>query len=128
MAMETTPEVILATLDAGGMDEFETSAERLAAAGRELRPLARGLHVPALVVTGELDRVALPHWARALASDTGGELATIPRAGHVPNARKPVDFNLAVRHFAERVAARPRRQRSASGVGPALLDTVTRPR
>jgi pimeloyl-ACP methyl ester carboxylesterase len=105
MALETTPEVILATLEATKVDDFDCSAERLALSHDQLRPLARGLGVPVLVVTGELDQVAPPHWARALASDTGGELAVVPQAGHVPNARKPVAFNLTVRAFAERVTA-----------------------
>ena len=105
MCLETTPDVVLATLDASDMDKFENSAERLAQAGRELRPLAQQLRMPVLVLNGELERVALPHWARALAEDTGGELVIVPGAGHGPG-RKAVRFNLELCRFAERVAAR----------------------
>ncbi len=103
MALETTPEVVLATLDAGGMDRFECPADRLAEAGRELRPFATQVRQPVLVLNGELERIALVHWARALAEDTGGDLVVVPGAGHAPG-RKPVPFNLALRRFAERVS------------------------
>ncbi len=104
MALDTTPEVILATLDASGLDRLHCAADRLAAAAAKLRPLAAQVHCPVLVVQGELDRVALPRWARALADDTGGELTMIEGAGHHPGGRKPVRFNLELRRFVELVA------------------------
>ena len=102
MCLETTPEVVLATLDAAEISEYESSAESLAAAGRLLRPIVRQLRLPVQVIVGELEQVALPHWGRALADDTGGEFELIPRAAHFPG-RKAVPFNLALRSFAERV-------------------------
>jgi pimeloyl-ACP methyl ester carboxylesterase len=105
MALETTPEVVLATLDASDMDKFECSAERLAQAARELRPIVTQLEMPVLVMAGELERVALPRWAAALAEDTGGELVVVPGAGHGPG-RKAVAFNLGLRRFVESVGAR----------------------
>jgi pimeloyl-ACP methyl ester carboxylesterase len=105
MSLETNGDVVLATLDAAGMRDNRWSAERLAEAGAALRPLARGLTCPVLVIEGELDPIALPHWARALADDTGGRLVTIPEAGHVPCGRKPVIFNLVLQEFVESVRA-----------------------
>jgi pimeloyl-ACP methyl ester carboxylesterase len=104
MSLETTPEVVLATLDASDMADYESSAERLAQTYTELRPLVRQLRVPSLVMVGEKERVAMPHWAAALAEDLRGELQVIPGAGHVPG-RKAVPFNLGLRRFVEGVAS-----------------------
>ena len=103
MFMCTTPEVIVATLDASQMDQRTCSAERLEEAGQQLRPLAQQLRCPALVIQGVLDGIALPHWARALAEDARAELVMIEDAGHTLNARKPVRFNLALREFVDRL-------------------------
>jgi pimeloyl-ACP methyl ester carboxylesterase len=105
MSLETSGDVVLATLDAVGMRDTRRSAGRLAEAGTSLRPLARGLTCPVLVIEGELDPIAPPHWAQALADDTRGRLVTLPEAGHVPGGRKPVIFNLALREFVESVRA-----------------------
>ena len=105
MSLETTPEVILATLDAGGMADHDCTADRLREAGASLRLLARRVRRPVLVLEGGLDAIAPPHWARALAQDTGGEFVLIENAGHHPGGRKPVRFNLELRRFVERVAA-----------------------
>jgi pimeloyl-ACP methyl ester carboxylesterase len=105
MSLETTPEVVLATLDAYGMADYHCTADRLREAGAALQPLARQLRRPVLVLGGALDRIAPPHWARALAQDTGGELVLIENAGHHPGGRKPVRFNLELRRFVERVGA-----------------------
>lgn len=104
MCLETTPEVVVATLDAGDMDNFECSADRLVQAKADLEPVVRQLSMPVLVMVGELEQVALPHWAAAMAEDAGGELVVIPGAGHVPG-RKGVRFNLELRRFLEGVAA-----------------------
>lgn len=104
MCLETTPEVVLATLDSTNMHQYETTAESLAESGRRLQPLVSQLRLPIQVVVGELDRACLPHWGRALADDTGGEFELVPGAGHFPG-RKAVPFNLALRRFAEGVSA-----------------------
>jgi len=62
-----------------------------------LRPVATALRCPTLLVRGELDSIALAHWAQALARDTGGELVMIAAAGHVPGE---------LRRFVERVVSR----------------------
>jgi pimeloyl-ACP methyl ester carboxylesterase len=103
MALETTGEVVLATLDASNAAEIECVADGLAEAGRLLRPIVRELRPPVVVIEGEHDAVALPHWARALADDARGEFELIRGAGHMPG-RKAVPFNLALRRFAESVA------------------------
>jgi pimeloyl-ACP methyl ester carboxylesterase len=105
MSLQTTHEVVLATLDASGMADHHCTADRLRESGAALRPLARRLRCPVLVVEGGLDAIAPPHWARALAQDTGGEFVLIDNAGHHPGGRKPVRFNLELRRFVERVAA-----------------------
>jgi pimeloyl-ACP methyl ester carboxylesterase len=104
MALETTPEVVLATLEAHGMADYHCTADRLRDAGATLRPLARRVRCPVLVLEGALDAIAPPHWARALAHDTGGEFCLIEDAGHLPGGRKPVRFNLELRRFVERVS------------------------
>jgi pimeloyl-ACP methyl ester carboxylesterase len=105
MSLETSPEVILATLDARGMASHHSTADRLREAGARLRPLARQVRRPVLVLEGALDEIAPPHWARALADDTDAEFVLIENAGHHPGGRKPVRFNLELRRFVERVAA-----------------------
>jgi pimeloyl-ACP methyl ester carboxylesterase len=104
MAMDTTPEVILATFDAVRMDEVQSAAELFARGGQRLRRLALQVKCPALVVQGDQDHTCLPEWGRALAEDTGGELLMMPGVGHSPHGRKPVRVNLALREFVERVA------------------------
>jgi pimeloyl-ACP methyl ester carboxylesterase len=104
MSHDTTPEVVLATLDGTGMDSASCPADRLAGAGELLRPIAATVQCPVLVVQGGLEQVSMPHWAEALAEDTGGELLVVPDAGHHPGGRKPARFNLALRAFVERVS------------------------
>lgn len=105
MALETTPEVLIATAEAGGAAEFDRMADMLAAGGPMLQPVARELACPVLVLEGEMDLVAPQPWAEALAEDSGGELVMIEEAGHHPGSRQPVRFNLELRRFVERVAA-----------------------
>jgi len=51
----------------------------------DLRELARGIHVPALVVAGQYDRVTPPQAGQALAQLLPrGQLLQIARAGHAP--------------------------------------------
>ena len=104
MSLETTPEVVLATLDAHGMADRRCTADRLREAGAALQPLARRVRRPVLVLGGALDPIAPPHWAHALAQDTRGEFVLIENAGHHPGGRKPVRFNLELRRFVDRVA------------------------
>ena len=104
MSLDTTPEVLLATLDGGGMPDMRCPADRLARAGAQLQQIAGQVRCPVLVVQGELEKIVMPKWAEALARDTGGELVMFPEAGHHPGGRKPVAFNLLLRSFVERVS------------------------
>jgi pimeloyl-ACP methyl ester carboxylesterase len=55
---------------------------------------------PVLVIHGDEDAIR-PHATGAeFAEMTGGRLATIEGAGHLPHARKPVQVNLLLREFA----------------------------
>jgi pimeloyl-ACP methyl ester carboxylesterase len=105
MAMETTPKVILATIDAIEIDRFGSMAAAFRTFGPLLRELAAQVRCPALVIHGELDAACPGNSSQALADDTGAELLVLPGTGHVPQGRKPVAVNLALRAFVERVAA-----------------------
>jgi len=104
MMLDTTPEVVLATLDTPGLRDLHSAADRLAQAGAQLQQLTGEVRCPVLVVQGALEQIAMPAWAEALARDTGGELVIFPDAGHVPCGRKPVAFNLLLRDFVKRVS------------------------
>ena len=59
------------------------------------------IRCPVLVIQGEYDLTTPPEWGQALAEATGGRYVEVPRTGHLPNARRPVVVNLALRDFAE---------------------------
>lgn len=71
----------------------------------EVEGLAERVRCPVLVVMGELEQVVRFEPARRLAELTGGEFAVVPRAGHLPNARYPVQVNLMLREWISRVCA-----------------------
>ena len=93
---------------------LETDAETLIATaiGREIdeataRELAGRLTCPVLVIHGIDDAIRPFAAGEALARITGGELMAMPGVGHLPQARKPVAVNLALREFVKKVATRP---------------------
>jgi pimeloyl-ACP methyl ester carboxylesterase/predicted glycosyltransferase len=107
--LETDPETLAATV---GHGQFLRGR-------RKLRRLARDLACPVLVVHGELDKVSAPRDGRALARLSGGELMNlVAGAGHLPHARKPVAFNLALRDFAEDAFGRERTPRDPTVYRP----------
>ncbi len=61
--------------------------------------LARRVRCPVLVIHGSGDDVFPRSDSRSLARVTGGKLVIVERAGHQPQARKPVAVNLALREF-----------------------------
>jgi len=65
--------------------------------------LAERLKCPVLVIHGTEDEVTPYADGEALAKVTRGRLETVVGAGHMPHARKPVQVNLALREFVERV-------------------------
>jgi pimeloyl-ACP methyl ester carboxylesterase/predicted glycosyltransferase len=110
-ALETDPEVLAATV----LDE--RSAHR-SNAPRTLRSLAGKLDCPVLVVSGTRDMITPHNDARALARLSGGKLETVEGAGHLLHARKPVQFNLALRDFAENAFGRRRTPRDPTVYRP----------
>ena len=78
-------------------------AERAApATRRDQLALAGRVRCPVLVISGPNDKITAHADARALAGATGGELLAVPDGGHLPQARKPVPVNLALRELMER--------------------------
>ena len=113
----TTPHSTKQIEDAIGW-ALETDAESMIASvgtdlaapatRRDQRALARRVRCPVLVISAP-DDATTPHAdAVALAGATGGELVTVPEGSHVPNTRKPVPVNVALRRLGERVGGRPR--------------------
>jgi pimeloyl-ACP methyl ester carboxylesterase/predicted glycosyltransferase len=87
-------------------------------ARRILRGAAQKLDCPVLVVHGERDKISATRDGRALARLSGGELNVVAGAGHLPHARKPVGFNLALRDFAEDAFGRERTPRDPTVYRP----------
>ncbi len=90
---------------------LEQGAARLAAAVTAIRDredstaLLSEIDVPALVVTGEEDRVTPPAEAEALAAALPrGRLVRIPDAGHIAPLERPDDFARALLVFLDEVA------------------------
>jgi pimeloyl-ACP methyl ester carboxylesterase/predicted glycosyltransferase len=89
----------------------------LSVAGRRAAPatrrdqtaLAERVRCPVLVVHGTKDEITPYADGKALAKVTGGRLETVDDAGHLPQGRKPVQVNLALREFAD---GSPRRDRT----------------
>jgi pimeloyl-ACP methyl ester carboxylesterase len=86
--LETTPETLIATQEAPGLDEATT------------RELAARIRCPVLVVHGDEDAIRSHASGAALAELTGGRLVTFEGSGHAPHSRDPVRFNLLLRDFA----------------------------
>ena len=87
MGLETSPAVILATLEAEGPDE------------QEERRLVTALTTPVLVIHGTDDQVIPLARSKELARLTGGELAVVQGAGHEPQYRHPDQVNALLDAF-----------------------------
>ena len=68
---------------------------------REQIELSERVRCPVLVIHGTKDRITPYADGKALAKITGGRLETVKDGGHLPQARKPVQVNLALREFVE---------------------------
>jgi pimeloyl-ACP methyl ester carboxylesterase len=93
--LETDPETLIATAMAPALDAETT------------RALCGRVHCPVLVIHGEDDRIRSIATGEQLAELTGGRLLRLPGLGHVPQARKPVLVNTAVREFVEGLRRSP---------------------
>jgi len=109
--LETDPETLIATI-------LDRQSGLRPMARPALRELARNLDCPVLVVSGTRDKIMPPRDARALARLSSGKLETVNGAGHLPHARKPVQFNLALRDFAEDAFGRSRTPRDPTVYRP----------
>lgn len=84
----------------------DTTAGRLGCDGavreplEDLCPLVR---CPVLVIHGTDDRIRSHAVGTRLAELTGGSLVLLEDSGHAPNARSPVEVNLLIKEFADRV-------------------------
>jgi len=67
----------------------------------EILALCGAVSCPTLVIHGTNDLVCPFDWGQALAEALGAPLMPFEGASHVPGARQPVRFNLAVRDFLE---------------------------
>ncbi len=68
---------------------------------RDQLALARRVQCPVVVVSGTRDRVTPHADAKALAKATGGELVALEGGDHMPQGRRPVPVNLAIRELAD---------------------------
>jgi pimeloyl-ACP methyl ester carboxylesterase/predicted glycosyltransferase len=123
--LETTPEILVATIDEA---RCRTPVSELYAR----------VQCPTLVVHGTHDAVRpLALGERAHAEIAGSTMVALEGAGHLPNVRDPVRFNLTVREFLRpsgprrstwrRAMTRPRRALFVSspiGLGHALRDVA----
>ncbi len=82
--------------------------------------LARRLRCPVLVIGGTKDEITPFADARLLAKATGGTLLPIEGGDHVPEARHPVEVNLAIRQFVD-PTFRPDRRPHRNGGKRALF-------
>jgi pimeloyl-ACP methyl ester carboxylesterase len=90
--LETDPESLILSEIAPG---FADRDEVLARCAR--------VRCPVLVVHGSDDHIRPHAHGQELASAMGGRLETIDGAGHIPNVRDPIKFNLALRDFVQRL-------------------------
>jgi pimeloyl-ACP methyl ester carboxylesterase len=101
--LETDPETLIATGLAKNLGEEET------------RAICSRLRCPVLVVHGENDAVRPVAIGEELAAITSAQFVRMPGAGHCPQARKPVQVNLALRELVERAARSPPAPLSMTG-------------
>jgi pimeloyl-ACP methyl ester carboxylesterase len=85
-ALDTTPEVLLATRDNLMLDGA-------------FAELARRVSCPVLVIHGDEDGTVPIANSVTMTELTGGRLLTMEGSGHAPQARDPVAVNLALRDF-----------------------------
>ncbi|MCI0688654.1 MAG: alpha/beta hydrolase, partial [Sporichthyaceae bacterium] len=93
--LETTGAVLAAEYDSADPDR------------RTLEQWCARITSPMLVIHGTDDRISPLRRSELLAELTGGELVVIDGGGHIPLARDPVQVNLLIHEFTERVRPTP---------------------
>ncbi len=91
--METTAEVLI-----------DTTLAKMRRDGSEIDEMLRRVRCPVLVVHGTDDRIIPVTSSERLATATGGNLITLVGAGHLPHGRQPVQINLLIREFVDRLS------------------------
>jgi pimeloyl-ACP methyl ester carboxylesterase/predicted glycosyltransferase len=94
--LETTPQVLIATMEAPALSE------------EEVRGLASRVRCPVLVLHGSDDRQSPVQRAAAFAEAIRGSCVILEGSGHAPHARDPVKINLLLREFIDSID-QPRR-------------------
>jgi pimeloyl-ACP methyl ester carboxylesterase/predicted glycosyltransferase len=94
--LETTPQVLIATMEAPALSE------------EEIRGLASRVRCPVLVLHGSDDRQSPAQRAAVFAEAVRGSCVILEGSGHAPHARDPVKINLLLREFIDSIA-QPRR-------------------
>jgi pimeloyl-ACP methyl ester carboxylesterase/predicted glycosyltransferase len=115
-AHETDAETLIASV---------VAEEAAPATRRGPRALGRRVRCPVGVITAPNDKTNAAADAKELARATAGELLSVPQGGHLPQARKPVPVNLALRELVERSA---RSHHGSSPRDPTAYRSDTRPR
>jgi len=97
--LETTPEVLIATVEASGL------SAHLRDDPDEAEALYRSIRCPLLIIHGGND--AIISWSRgaAIAETTGARLVTIAGGGHHIFGRDPVKANLLLKAFIDQITA-----------------------
>jgi pimeloyl-ACP methyl ester carboxylesterase/predicted glycosyltransferase len=117
--LETDPDTLIKTM---------LAVQATPMTRRDQLALARRLQCPVLVICGTKDRITPFADSKALADATGGELHPIIGGDHIPEARHPVEVNLALRQFVDptfssaapkihRTSGRPRALMVCSPIG-----------
>jgi pimeloyl-ACP methyl ester carboxylesterase/predicted glycosyltransferase len=104
-ALQTSPEVMLADMDADGVNPADAA---------QAEAMCRSLSRPVLVIHGDQDMCQPVARGQRVAELAGGRCEVLAGSGHLPMARDPVRVNLLLREFLERLRPRPPRRRTWS--------------
>jgi pimeloyl-ACP methyl ester carboxylesterase/predicted glycosyltransferase len=90
-ALETAPEVLIATMHAPGLSKAE------------IEGLASRVRCPILVLHGSIDRLSPVQRAEPFAKAVNGTCVVLEGSGHALHARDPVKVNLLLREFIDTI-------------------------
>jgi pimeloyl-ACP methyl ester carboxylesterase/predicted glycosyltransferase len=129
--LETDPETIIRAESAPYLRPPAAWGAPTPGEGRA-RPFVRRVRCPALVIHGDEDRISPILVGEALATALDAPLVRIAGGGHAPNGRWPVEVNLAIRAFVDRLgmgaASRGHRPAALEATRAATPDRPTRRR